>query len=141
MIFHRRVTPVDKLPVELLSIIFVLTTHTLQRDCADDSSQKQVSEFGFDLDSVRTPLILSSVNKRWRQIALSTAALWTSICVSIGDLVGIEDDKDKDHNCTHTLNTSRIESCLALSRKSPLDILIDARNPDWNFSERDEYVT
>ena len=89
-------SPIDRLPVELISYIFSLSSdHTL----------------------------FTQVNKRWRTIALSTSALWTNICITIRDLNG------------PLLHTNHITKYLTLSRKSPLNILIDARDPDWDFTE------
>jgi hypothetical protein len=107
-------SPIDRLPVELLSYIFSLRTQ-----CSQDSDID---------DSLTIPLLFTSVNKRWRSIALSTSALWTNICITIRDLNG------------PLLHTNHITKYLTLSRKSPLNILIDARDPDWDFSET-EYVS
>ncbi|KAJ7581828.1 hypothetical protein C8J56DRAFT_958360 [Mycena floridula] len=84
------------LPVELLSSIFVLATHS-------------------SLDNFEAPLAFCAVNRHWKSIALSTPALWTNICATIG--------------------SNNVDSYLARSKSYPLDILIDGRDPRWDFSE------
>lgn len=136
-------TPIAKLPVELLSHIFVLTTHTPSEPQDDDPVGGYRPPF--NLDSVITPITLSSVSHHWRSIALSTPALWTSLCVSVGD---IEPPQEESHESfgelagvkkTGVLNTTPLTSYLALSRNYPVDIFIDARDEDWDYTE-DECV-
>ncbi|KAJ8082389.1 hypothetical protein PM082_008244 [Marasmius tenuissimus] len=119
-------TPVDRLPVELLSYILVLGTHS--SPSISDDSQESTS---FNVDSVKIPLVFTAVNRHWRTIALNTPALWTSLCVTVGSLEGVSDADDY----RSVLNTSHVTSYLSLSRKYPLDILIDARDMEWDFCE------
>ncbi|KAL0581267.1 hypothetical protein V5O48_000750 [Marasmius crinis-equi] len=120
--------PVERLPVELLSYIFVLGTHSTPSIC-EEASQESTS---FNVDSIKTPLVFAAVNRHWRAVALNTPALWTSLCVTVGSL---ESASDTDNPRAPVLNTSHVTSYLALSRKHPLDILIDARDMDWDFYE------
>ncbi|KAF8806737.1 hypothetical protein BYT27DRAFT_7190385 [Phlegmacium glaucopus] len=100
--------PINKLPIELLSCIFSLST---------------IDGDTITTQSVQFPLVLSSVNRLWRQVALGTPILWSNLCITV-ELVEQQ---------RRQLNTSHITSYLALSRKYPLSILIDARDENWNF--------
>ncbi|KAK2467634.1 hypothetical protein APHAL10511_000489 [Amanita phalloides] len=62
------------------------------------------------------PHILACVCKHWLRVARNTPRLWTRICVT-------------------TLDMRHAVASLALSKKYPLDILIDARDDEWDFSE------
>jgi F-box-like len=125
----RQVAPIDTLPVELIAYIFVLATHTTDYETA--SSSEAVS---ININSITVPLVLSTVNKRWRNIALSTSALWTTLCVTIQDIVYHNDDLALK---LPALDATQLVTYLSLSRKYPVDILIDARDPDWDFSENE----
>lgn len=89
----------------------------------------------FTTDTIRTPLVLSSVSRHWRRVALNTPALWTSLCITIEMVEDLGDAEERPLHHKTTLNTSHITSYLALSRNYPLDILIDARDQDWDFFE------
>ncbi|KAG6888590.1 hypothetical protein C0995_007109 [Termitomyces sp. Mi166 len=105
---------IQMLPVELLSYIFTIATHEVDEDK------------GFpiiDSETIKTPLILSRVNHHWRNVAHETPSLWSSICVT-GALV---------HG--GQLNTTHLSTYLALSQNHPLDVLIDARDEQWDFQE------
>ncbi|KAG6823126.1 hypothetical protein H0H92_011300, partial [Tricholoma furcatifolium] len=117
---HR--SPIQKLPVELLSHIFSFVQH----GTGDDEPHP-------DIETIKVPLVLSSVNRHWRNVARKTASLWTSICVTINLLD--YSAKDGCPSPTTTLNTSHLVTYLALSRNQPLDIVIDARDEGYNFSE------
>jgi hypothetical protein len=114
--------PIEKLPVELLSYIFLLGTCTTE-ELAQDSDRT----LPFTTENIRAPLVFSSVNKHWRNIALNTPTLWTSLCVT-AEMI----DDQGDH-CT--FNPGHLDTYIPRSRKYPLDILIDARDQDWDFSE------
>ncbi|GLB40904.1 hypothetical protein LshimejAT787_0901190 [Lyophyllum shimeji] len=122
----RRSSPIQRLPVELLSYIFSLGTHSV-----DDDEDPACP--AFDAETIKTPLILSQVNRQWRNIARNTPSLWTSICVTAA-LVDVGDGVAPPLNSPR-LHASHLTTYLSLSRKSPLDILIDARDQDWDFSE------
>ena len=107
-------SPISKLPVELLSCIFMHSSESNTDECLP-----------FDSSTVRTPLILSCVCKHWRNVARNTPRLWARICITSELLV----DNDSLDHFSHVL------TCLSLSRHCPLDILIDARDEDWDFSE------
>ncbi|KAF8996420.1 hypothetical protein BDQ17DRAFT_1364403 [Cyathus striatus] len=69
------------------------------------------------------PVTLSHVCRRWGHVALSTGKIWTRIVL------------------TYPCSPSQLSRALAFldrSRQSPLDILIDLRDPDWDWEE-DEY--
>ncbi|KAI8973091.1 hypothetical protein BD414DRAFT_468727 [Trametes punicea] len=132
--------PIERLPVELLSYIFVLGAHTpdpaeLEADSPEGSAMGQGSELGGEEDispclssSSTPPDVFAAVNRHWREVALATPQLWTRICVTIGDIV--EDGAEGGWFPTVTRYVSR-------SRMCPLDVHIDARDPDWDFSEDD----
>ncbi|KAF5370927.1 hypothetical protein D9615_009817 [Tricholomella constricta] len=122
----RRLSPIQRLPVELLSYIFALGTHNVVND--DDASCPP-----FNAETIKTPLILSRVNHHWRNVARNTPSLWTSICVT-AELVDDGDGLDPPKNRPQ-LNANHLTTYLSLSRNYPLDILVDARDQDWDFSE------
>ncbi|KAG6819890.1 hypothetical protein H0H93_007668 [Arthromyces matolae] len=121
---ESRPSPIHKLPVELLSHIFLLVRH-------DGSGDEEFPSI--DAESIKRPLILSEVNSHWRNVCRRTPSLWTSICITAG-LVDSTDQHNSQRQ-TSCLDTSHIVSCLALSGACPLDILIDARDEYWDFSE------
>ncbi|KAG5636606.1 hypothetical protein H0H81_007431 [Sphagnurus paluster] len=132
MTYHRLdarfASPIQKLPVELLSHIFALATHDIDQEYDGPCPP-------FDHETVKFPVVLSMVNRHWRNVARATASLWTSICVTPALF---DDDENDGTGSPRTLNTKHISSYLALSRKYPLDILIDARDSNWNFIDESE---
>ncbi|KAF8329250.1 hypothetical protein F5887DRAFT_1163467 [Amanita rubescens] len=110
-----------KLPVELLSYIFLFSAEP-------DNVANPAAPFCSA--TVKTPLVLSSVSKHWRDVARNTPRLWTRICVTQELLVS-----KPAFNRRIAIDTTHIRTCLALSRKCPLDILIDARDDEWDFTE------
>ena len=120
--------PISRLPVELLSYIFLLGAHTT--DPPNPDEEAFTDDLGRDdispcmSSSSTTPDVFASVNRHWRAIALGTAHLWTRIVVTIGDTM--------NDRAPMFANASRY---LSRSAKCPLDIFIDARDPDWDFTE------
>jgi len=112
------------LPVELLAHIFMLATHG---DEETSFSPYSVSRPVFDTTSVRIPVIVSCVNRFWRHVALNTPALWTSLCLT-PEMI-LEDDDGENY-----LDRTFLDLFLVRSRMYPLDVLIDARDPSWNFN-------
>jgi len=112
------------LPVELLAHIFMLATHG---DGETSFSRYSVSRPVFDTTSVRTPVIVSCVNRFWRHVALNTPALWTSLCLT-PEMI-LENDDGENY-----LDLTFLDLFLVRSQMYPLDILIDARDPSWNFN-------
>lgn len=119
--------PIDSLPVELLAYIFVLGAHEpiSSSEREDDDCQP------FNSDSVKAPLVYASVSRHWRSVALTTPALFTSLCITPELLCEVENKE--------VLDTTGISSYLALSQSYLVDILIDARDQEWDFEE-DGYV-
>ena len=113
-------SPIQTLPVELLSHIFTLAVLEM-----DDQGFPIV-----DAETIKVPSIISRVDHHWRNVAFETPNLWTNICVS-GALI----ERQGGY-----LNTMHISTHLALSRNHPIDILIDARDEQWDFQEP-EYVS
>lgn len=123
-------SPVDRLPVELLSYIFILGTHAAE--VLEGDAERSPS---FTSESIRTPLVLSSVKRHWRSIAHNTPSLWTSLCVTVEMIDIFAEDGDGVAHRPTSFNASQLNTYLRLSRNYPLDILIDARDQDWDFSE------
>jgi F-box-like len=126
-------SPTNNLPIELLSHIFSLSTHPTTGDFPVTTGE--YSPPTITTESVQVPLILSSVNRLWRQVALGTPSLWSSLCITVELVQTFYCIQRDPSGCTISkqLNTSHITSYLALSRKYPLNILIDARDENWNF--------
>ncbi|TBU57249.1 hypothetical protein BD310DRAFT_821883 [Dichomitus squalens] len=128
---HR--APIASLPVELLSYIFLLGAHTPDPEHHEEGySTDELTRGGISpcmSSSSTSPEVFASVNKHWRVVALGTPHLWTRIVVTIGDTMN-------DRGGPIFANASRY---LARSAKCLLDIFIDARDPDWDFSEVDPY--
>ena len=117
---HRR-SPIACLPVEILSHIFLLAAHT-----PDEDVEPPEDEISPCLSSSSTsPSVLAAVCRHWREVAIATPRLWTRICVTIGDIMY------RRRGGTF----SAVSRSVARSGKCPLDILIDARDPEWDFSE------
>ncbi|KDQ55415.1 hypothetical protein JAAARDRAFT_37438 [Jaapia argillacea MUCL 33604] len=136
--------PVNKLPVELLSYIFNLGTHSKDIRLEDRDEDEDEGHLDFDPFCEVFPHTVASVNRHWRRVALSTSTIWTNVCVTISDIVVGDGDDDgiwrtKAPARTSRLDTSRVDLQLIRSRSSPLDIIIDSRDPDWDFSEPESY--
>jgi hypothetical protein len=130
---NRIVTPIHSLPVELLSYVFTLSTHTsfVQED---DAAEPNQIDFPFDPANMLTTIAISTVSRYWREVALSTPALWTDICIST-ELPDDDDEESCQLRNTMKPNSNRLLTYLARSGNAPIDILISARDPDWDFSE------
>jgi hypothetical protein len=107
---HSDRSPTDRLPEELLAYLFTLATH-------DGHTQNNLP---FDPYNIQMPLILST-------------ALWTNICVTWQLEVAV--DATEESPLAPELTVQHVNMFLARSRHHPLNILIDARDPDWDFSE------
>ncbi|KAJ7131460.1 hypothetical protein C8R44DRAFT_978302 [Mycena epipterygia] len=111
--------PIASLPVELLSYILVLATHD---PVLPPNANASDDEPAFNTASVQAPLVFARVSRHWRRVALRTPALYTSLCIT-PELLSDADE----------LDMSPILKYLALSRGCLLDVLVDARDPEWNF--------
>lgn len=90
--------PIERLPVELITDLFCLVLDWPNR--------------GHSPSSLRIPLVLASVSKRWRKIALSTPMLWSRIHVAPRpDQLGSA--------------SRRLEAQLTRSSPMPFDLSID----------------
>ncbi|KAJ7176850.1 hypothetical protein C8R46DRAFT_890100 [Mycena filopes] len=116
-------TSIHSLPVEILADIFVVGTHDLVEFTPgwqhDDKCQL------FDTHSAKTPLVYSRVSRHWRSVALSTPALYTSLCITPELL--------REVGSSEVLDMTGISSYLTLSQNHLLDISIDARDQNWDF--------
>ncbi|KAI0653872.1 hypothetical protein C8Q70DRAFT_1048290 [Cubamyces menziesii] len=134
--------PIERLPVELLSYIFILAAHTPDPQDIDPNTTEGQREPEGDgpcgeneneispcvLSSSTPPDVFAAVNRHWRDVALGTPRLWTRICVTIGDL---------QHSSSDEEWLPAVSRYVSRSRRCPLDIYIDARDPEWDFSEDD----
>ncbi|KAF7369273.1 F-box domain-containing protein [Mycena venus] len=117
--------PIDSLPVELLAYIFVLGTH---EPIHPPNSERQDDDCQpFNSESVKAPLVYASVSRHWRSVALNTPALYTSLCIT--------PELFREVGNKEVLDTTGISSYLALSRNYLVDILIDARDQEWDFDD------
>lgn len=134
--------PIARLPVELLSYIFLLGAHTpdagdaeMEEDGPEESCRGGGSTHDGKEDispcissSSTPPDVFAAVNSHWREVALGTPQLWSRICVTIGDLARSGDGR-----------FPRLSRYVSRSGRCPLDVYVDARDPEWDFSEN-EYV-
>ena len=127
------VSPIATLPVELLSEIFSICTFSTW-DAHAQPGRSEYSPPTITSESVLVPHVLSSVNRRWRAIALSQPSLWSNICVT-PELLDWETNGGRDMPPVSQLNTSHITTYISRSKHYALNILIDGRDPDWDFSE------
>ncbi len=135
--------PIARLPVELLSYVFLLGAHTPDADDAEVEEDGPESSSGGDrsahdgkedispcISSSSTPPdVFAAVNRHWREVALGTPQLWSRLCVTIGDLTRSGEGGW----------FPKVSRYVSRSGRCPLDVYIDARDPEWDFSEN-EYV-
>lgn len=86
------------------------------------------------------PTVLASVHRHWRNVALSTSTLWSSLSMSLGQVVRVKVGPDADGERAYTtfLDVQRLAAHIARSRNSSVDILIDTRDPEWDFEDDEE---
>ncbi|KAJ7633690.1 hypothetical protein B0H17DRAFT_512115 [Mycena rosella] len=97
---------IDRLPNELLSAIFILAIEQGYHDKSDPVTT--------------SPTTISHICRRWRQVALATGALWAKIVLTF---------PTSDHQLARTL------TWLSRSKTYALDILLDFRDPLWDWEE------
>lgn len=73
--------------------------------------------------SATCPLALSAVNRGWRRLALAEAYLWTTVVATAEDVL----DGKPDLRGIHMF--------VARSRRVPINILLDMRDPHWDFRD------
>ena len=122
---------INSLPVELLSEIFNICALSAN----PVTERSDYSPPVINSESILVPIVLSSVSRRWRSITLPQANLWSNICIT-PELLDWESDNGIRSS---KLNSSQVQTYISRSRNHPLNILIDGRDPDWDFSEP-EYV-
>ncbi|KAG1769674.1 hypothetical protein EDD22DRAFT_151542 [Suillus occidentalis] len=98
---------------------------------------KRRYEVPFSSQSVTMPTVLASVNRHWRNIALSTSTLWSSLVMTLGQVVRVKIGHD-ERAYTTFLDVQRLAAHIARSRNSSVDILIDTRDPEWDFEDDGE---
>lgn len=97
-------TTIHDLSVEIISFIFLIATH----------------HFEDPFESVLLPITVSHVCSRWRDVAIWTRGLWTSIVFTFPI-------------CRSQL--SRSMTWLSRSHPFPIDIFLDFRDPSWAWEE------
>ena len=125
----RQTTPINDLPAELLSYIFLLGAN---RSPEEKSSARYASGDVDQLSPCMTysyafPCLIAGVSRHWRGVALCTSQLWNKIPVTD------EDSDDLNNLDENSFPLARI--FLSRSGSAPLDIMVDARDPAWDFSE------
>ncbi|TFK47400.1 hypothetical protein OE88DRAFT_802593 [Heliocybe sulcata] len=129
------IAAIDRLPVELLSYVLVLGTQRQQtRRWYELDEDWDTHPYVNDL-----PTTAACVSSRWRQVALSTPDLWTSVCISLGDIRRhVIDSSWRDElpsERSRFLDTRRLDLYIIRSQLCPLDVLVDARDPQWDFMD------
>ncbi|KAG1871691.1 hypothetical protein F4604DRAFT_1681482 [Suillus subluteus] len=107
---------IDSLPVELLSYIFTLATH----DCDSEEGH------AFSPESVTLPTVLVSVNSQWRNVALSVPTLWSTLSIDLKTLIVSHPNHIFDFR---QQPFDQLLNSITRSKRSSLDIFIDARDP------------
>lgn len=101
---------IDRLPNELLSTIFMLAVEQHNHDESDPFTT--------------SPTTISHICHRWRQVSLETGSLWTNIVLTF---------PTSNEQLTRTL------TWLSRSKTYPLDILLDFRDPEWDWDEEETH--
>lgn len=122
---QRHTSPVDRLPDEILSYVLALGAFIDEDDIPKPEAHEHISSctqvsYGYSI-------FVAAVSKHWRRVALSTSELWSRIYMTTDDAIE-ESATDEDSFYCARLFLSR-------SGNYALDIFIDARDPDWDFSE------
>ncbi|KAJ6467527.1 hypothetical protein C8R47DRAFT_1201133 [Mycena vitilis] len=102
--------PIDRLPNELLSAIFAFA---IEHYCHDESTPFTIS-----------PTTISHTCHRWRQVALATGNLWTNVVLTFP---------------TSNEQLARTVTWLSRSKTYPLDVLLDFRDPDWDWEDEETH--
>lgn len=105
------ISPINRLPTELLSQIFGL--------CARDWKERQIGDLG--LFATEAPLLICHVWRRWRQIALYTRSLWTYILIHVPPVRRRGKPQDQT-------STARLQHWLNHSADLPLSVRIAKNN-------------
>lgn len=131
-------SPISSLPVELLSEIFTLCS-LAAGEPSPSSDDAEYSPPIVTTEGLRATLLLSSVNRKWRDVVLHQPNLWSNLCIT-AELISHTDDDDgiftsSPQNTSSRFDASYIISCLQRSRQCPINVFIDARDEDWNFTE------
>ncbi|KAF7970142.1 hypothetical protein HWV62_24916 [Athelia sp. TMB] len=126
------VAPICTLPIEVLAYIFDLSVHSAS--FSDEEDAHLGNDYPFDPANMMTTLCISSVSRYWRNISMSTPSLWTDMCIST-ELPQEDDEESSQMRNAMKPNASRILAYLARSSNSPIDILISARDTNWDFCE------
>ena len=107
------VAPVWHLPPEILSYIFVL--------CLSHRPPNEINR-----TSLKRSLLLARVNQYWRQVALSTPQLWTTIFLDSKSLGGAGEGQEAPAEPSSTSSSSLCmpKVCLERSGACPLSITV-----------------
>ncbi|KZV96403.1 hypothetical protein EXIGLDRAFT_833646 [Exidia glandulosa HHB12029] len=110
---------VSNLPDDVLRCIFIC--------CAElpDAQWLELGQGSFNYDRSKLPFALAAVCTRWRRVALGSGGLWAYI--------SLPSELQEGHSRDSHLH--RIELLLSRSRNSPLDVLLDMRENDWDATD------
>ncbi|KAH8104604.1 hypothetical protein BXZ70DRAFT_888084 [Cristinia sonorae] len=113
---------INELPAELLSLIFVLGLDLADEDWDDDGTGSD-SDSDFNGNPVDWQILVSSVCRRWREVALEVPQLWSEVVF------------------TEKSTLEQAQTYLQRSKEAPLKIFIDYTNSEsqtWPYSSLSE---
>ncbi|KAJ6568823.1 hypothetical protein B0H19DRAFT_938022 [Mycena capillaripes] len=110
MSFAQSVAAIDVLPNEVLPSIFAFA---IENQPTEEYTSSTVS-----------PITISHTCRRWQQIALETGSLWTNIVLTFP---------------ASEKQLTRTSIWLSRSTTYPLNILLDFRDPDWDWEEEETH--
>ncbi|EIN05448.1 hypothetical protein PUNSTDRAFT_137562 [Punctularia strigosozonata HHB-11173 SS5] len=123
----REVCSISGLPDELLGDIFLLAVQAL-----DDTDEYAPLPHGFTSFEDEVLASIISVSRLWRNVAMNTPSLWTRTYVTRYDVIPDPVTEARQ------LDLSMVVRNLARSQQMPFDVLIDCRDPEWDFSEPED---
>ncbi|KAF8312349.1 hypothetical protein DL93DRAFT_2082211 [Clavulina sp. PMI_390] len=80
----RRLTPINRLPPELLCAIFILGQEAQDEELSQEIDDDDESHASLEIESVPFSVTVSHVCRKWRNMAIDTAQLWTKLDFSEG---------------------------------------------------------
>ena len=105
------VAPVWDIPPEILSYVFVL--------CLSHRPPNEIKR-----SSLKRSLLLARVNRYWRQVALSTPQLWSTIFLDSKSLTGPRTGHETPAEDSSTKTLCMPKVCLERSGACPLSIIV-----------------
>jgi hypothetical protein len=112
----------SRMPTEVMSMIFAMAAEP-------DSNDNYRPSYHPSSEDWRVAETLSGVSRRWNAIALGTPEVWTRIVVDVDRLV-------MKANGKMGLHPRPMKRHLERSRTRMVDVLVDARDPNWDGKEQ-----